>query len=694
MGQSGKRIALVIGNDAYQKVSKLEKAGNDATAMARELKAAGFEVLLHHDLNYRGMVKAVETLANSITGGDQVVVFFAGHGVQIKTGSYLLPVDIDATSESEVEKTAYGLADLTDKLSEAKASFALVMVDACRNNPLKSKGRSLGSTRGLSAIEPPKGQMVVYSASKGQQALDRLSESDNNPNGVFTREFIAKMKRPGVRIEDLVRDVQDSVEELARSISHDQRPALYNESRGNFYFFGPTTVKVTPQISGATVPSRARSKEEIEDGYWDSIQDSQDSSAIDAYLKEYPKGRYAAQARVTLSKLKAESSKSAGSNVAPTLVPVAIEDTETHFWIEVKTSGAREYLDAYLKQYPKGKYLALAKIELKKLDDQDKAQRARAEVEKRQAAERERQEIQRAELAAWDEAKAGASSSSYISYLERYPQGRFAPLAQVAQHKAQREASDQEKQSALRQQREKAEAIMREEADLWRQAENASNSATLQNYLDRYPAGRNANDAREKLSLLKKSKVLAPASSPTMIRIPGKNYEVGIVEVTQGQWKTVMSENPSEFLNCGDTCPVEKVNLKDIEEYIQKLNTKTGMQYRLLTKDEWEYACYGGKQTTYCGGNDLNVVAWTDSNSNEQTHPVGQKAANDYGLYDMTGNVWELTGECYGGNCSYPVRRGGSWNNGPAIVLALYRDRTWLLERSRTVGFRLARTLP
>ena len=231
-----KRVALVMGNDNYTSVSKLQKAGNDATAMARELKAAGFTVQLHRDLNYLGMVKAVETFTNGITGGDEVVVFFAGHGVQIKNGSYLLPTDIEANSESQVEKTAYELLALTDKISEAKPAFSLVMVDACRDNPLKSKGRNIGNARGLSAIEPPKGQMVVYSASRGQQALDRLGESDPNPNGVFTREFIARMKKPGVKIEELMREVQDSVETLAKTVSHEQRPAVYNESRGNFYF--------------------------------------------------------------------------------------------------------------------------------------------------------------------------------------------------------------------------------------------------------------------------------------------------------------------------------------------------------------------------------------------------------------------------------------------------------------------------
>jgi formylglycine-generating enzyme required for sulfatase activity len=96
--------------------------------------------------------------------------------------------------------------------------------------------------------------MVVYSASKGQQALDRLDEHDANPNGVFTREFIARMEKPGVRIEELVREVQDAVEDLARTVGHDQRPALYNEARGNFFFFAPTTVQAPGAELNLPVP--------------------------------------------------------------------------------------------------------------------------------------------------------------------------------------------------------------------------------------------------------------------------------------------------------------------------------------------------------------------------------------------------------------------------------------------------------
>ncbi len=416
---SSKRIALVIGNDNYQNVSKLQKAGNDAKAMARELKEAGFEVLLHQDLNYRGMLKAVATLAGKISGGDQVLVFFAGHGVQTKSGSYLLPTDIEIGSESEVEKTAYSLNDLTDKLNEAKASFALVMVDACRDNPLKVNGRSVGAVRGLSAIEPPKGQMVVYSASKGQQALDRLSDSDHNPNGVFTREFIAKMRQPGVRIEDLMREVQDAVETLAKQVGHDQRPAIYNEARGNFYFFGPTTV----QLPGTDPETQT----------WVAAERAHSASAYLAYLNAYPGGRYAVAAKIALDAFKTTASTPV--TAMPAVRPAPVEDPETAVWNAFKTSDSREHLNAYQTQYPNGKYLTLANVARKKFDDQDKVRRSQEELERSQAEEQARLTQARSEQGAWDTALAGDSQVSYAAYLASYPKGRFASQAENAKEK-------------------------------------------------------------------------------------------------------------------------------------------------------------------------------------------------------------------------------------------------------------------
>jgi formylglycine-generating enzyme required for sulfatase activity len=181
---------------------------------------------------------------------------------------------------------------------------------------------------------------------------------------------------------------------------------------------------------------------------------------------------------------------------------------------------------------------------------------------------------------------------------------------------------------------------------------------------------------------------------PSMVPIPDKNYEIGKYEVTQAEWRAVMGNNPSKFSDCGDTCPVEKVSWDDAQAFIQKLNAKTGRQYRLPTEAEWEYACYGGSQSKYCGGDDVDVVAWTDSKGNEQTHPVGQKQANGYGLYDMSGNVMEWTDDCWEGNCALRVFRGGSWINHPRDARVSYRIRFGTAIRNSSGGFRLARTIP
>ena len=177
-----------------------------------------------------------------------------------------------------------------------------------------------------------------------------------------------------------------------------------------------------------------------------------------------------------------------------------------------------------------------------------------------------------------------------------------------------------------------------------------------------------------------------------MIAIPGRSYEIGKYEVTQGEWVSVMGNNPSEFK--GANLPVEKVNWNDIQEFLTKLNQKTGKRYRLPTEAEWEYACYGGSKTEYCGGNDVDSVAWVKGNSGGQTHPVGQKQANGYGLYDMSGNVWEWMSDCSKGSCAQRVICGGSWLENPLYMHAT--DSLGLDARGKgtDIGFRLVRTLP
>ena len=230
-----RRLALVIGNDGYQSVPKLINARADARAMAKQLEATGFKVTLQFDLTERAMKDALRTFRTSVEGGDEVVVFFAGHGVQLGTANYLLPVDIRGDSEEQVKDEAIPLQRILDDLSDRKARFSLAIVDACRDNPFKTTGRSIGG-RGLAPAAAASGQMVIFSAGTGQQALDRLGDKDKDPNGLFTRIFLKEMAKPGVPIDRVVRTVRNEVVQMAKSVGHEQVPALYDQTLGDFFF--------------------------------------------------------------------------------------------------------------------------------------------------------------------------------------------------------------------------------------------------------------------------------------------------------------------------------------------------------------------------------------------------------------------------------------------------------------------------
>lgn len=194
---------------------------------------------------------------------------------------------------------------------------------------------------------------------------------------------------------------------------------------------------------------------------------------------------------------------------------------------------------------------------------------------------------------------------------------------------------------------------------------------------------------------------------------------VGRFEVTQGEWKALMGNNPSEFKGCGQRCPVEKVRWDDAQAYLRKLSQKTGKNYRLLSESEWEYVARGGTASAYpwgekasheranygkddcCAGLAAGRDRWVN------TAPVGQFAPNSFGLYDLHGNVWEWVQDAYyeshagapadgsareGNDRPRRVARGGSFYDTPSLLRSSYRHRMPVFLRSAVIGFRVART--
>jgi formylglycine-generating enzyme required for sulfatase activity/predicted Ser/Thr protein kinase len=181
-------------------------------------------------------------------------------------------------------------------------------------------------------------------------------------------------------------------------------------------------------------------------------------------------------------------------------------------------------------------------------------------------------------------------------------------------------------------------------------------------------------------------------------------FYIGKYEVTQAQWYEVMGNNPSYFSGCNN-CPVENVSWNDVQDFIRKLNQKTGKNFRLPTEAEWEYAARGGNQSRgykYAGGDRIYAVAWHDNNSENKIHTIGQKSPNELGIYDMSGNVWEWCYDWYGAypstgqnNPSGPSRgsdrvyRGGSWYFDAIHCRIAYRNSNRPDNFNAFIGFRL-----
>ena len=294
-----RRVALVIGNNQYQNLIPLEKAVNDANAVAAELKKIGFEVASYTNIGQKKMNQAINEFAQNVSGGGVGVFFYAGHGVRIDNQNYLIPVDMDAPRDpADVGDQAISVPRLQDKLADAKARYTLLVLDACRNNPLPKKaGRSIGQTRGLAMTHSPSGQTVLYSAGANQEALDALDEKDKNPNGLFTREFLPTISQPGISVTDALKKTRSAVKQKAKSVNHEQDPAIYDQSDGDFYFVAAPVQLASAPGSGkggaTTTVVQAVDPKAVELSFWESIKDSKQPDDFRDYLAKYPNGQFA-----------------------------------------------------------------------------------------------------------------------------------------------------------------------------------------------------------------------------------------------------------------------------------------------------------------------------------------------------------------------------------------------------------------
>ncbi len=307
------------------------------------------------------------------------------------------------------------------------------------------------------------GQVIMMSAGRNQKALDSVP-GEPHANGLFTWELTQVMQTPGIEIREALERVKDRVDDKAKGVGHEQRPGLVSDLRGNFYFFGPTTVQVQGDSTASDPETRT----------WDAAERVNSVESYQAYLNSYPKGRYVSAAKIAMAGLRQPAARPTPVPTRPTLA--ASDDPDTALWRAVESGNTTEDYGVYLKQYPKGKYVALAKQRSKRIEDDA---RAKAEAE---------------EQADWQAAESAQTVESYLAYGARYPSGKYSFLAQTRASKLKNDTQAQA------------------ESQDWESARSANSAEAYNGYLARYPSGRYA--------------ALAKVAQQRLQRVPRRNRPV------------------------------------------------------------------------------------------------------------------------------------------------------------------------
>jgi hypothetical protein len=232
-----RNLALVIGNNDYVNVTRLQKAVSDAKSIGNQLEKLGYVVRRVENVDQRSFSRALVAFNADIQPGDRALFFYAGHGFEIGGTNYLLPTDVPAAQANQqdlIRDAAFPVERIVAGIRERGAGVAVLVLDACRDNPFANDtSRSAAIGRGLARVDAPEGVFVLMSAGAKQEALDRLSDQDSNPNSVFTRSFLSELAKPGQTLVEIAKRTQVDVRALAASVGHDQTPAYYDQVIGD-----------------------------------------------------------------------------------------------------------------------------------------------------------------------------------------------------------------------------------------------------------------------------------------------------------------------------------------------------------------------------------------------------------------------------------------------------------------------------
>ena len=647
--QTERRVALVVGNSAYAHIGRLPNPGNDAADMSAALRRLGFEVTTALDADRVGLNNALRRFTRQSAGADVSLVFYAGHGLEMDGVNYLVPVDARLERDSDVRFEAVELDYVL--AATVGAGLRVVILDACRNNPLARSMQRTGASRSVSRgsfgdlDESLLGDetLVAYAAAAGTTAADGTGR-----NSPYTSALLANLEQP-LEIGLLFREVRAQV--LATT-NGEQRPHEYASLLGEHYLRAATGTapRAVEAALGLDRSARRRVQRRLASaGFSPGPADGVFGPGTRAAIRRWQASRGAlatgyldgAGASALGASVVSATAVSGPEPVGGAASVAAEAQQENLFWQSILDSTDPAEFRAYLEQFPNGVFAGLAR--------------------RREAALR----ASASDAGASDPAPVNASRPN-----DPPEPGRPGPRAP---------------------------------GTVFRDCPTCPEMVVI-------PAGRfrmgcvSGRDCQDDERPVHEVQVSSFALG--VYEVTFEEYELFV--------RATGRDRPDDRGWGRGGRPVIYVSWEDAQAYAAWLSDETGEAYRLPSESEWEYAARAGSTTRYWWGQDIgrNRANCRDCGSRwdgDETAPAGSFAANAWGLHDMHGNVWEWVEDCWhenyaraprdgsawtrGGNCGRRVLRGGSWFGVPAILRSALRNLNDAGARLGSFGFRVSRTL-
>jgi formylglycine-generating enzyme required for sulfatase activity len=692
--------ALVIGIDNYTNGwPRLSNAVKDAQLIERELRGRGFNVQLKTNLAAGALEEALENffIDKGADPNARLLVWFAGHGHTERGKGYLVPADgpLPQKDTRGFRRKALSMRRIGDMVRDADAKHVLAVFDSCFAGTVFESARTAPPPAITRVTTQPVRQFLT-SGDAGQTVAD---------DGKFRRLFIEALQ--GKRSADANADGYLTASELGLyltdSISNytsNKQTPHYGKLRDPDFDRGDFVFKMASlgRVAARVAPGGGMTAEVA---FWQSIKDSGNPAMFEEFLRQFPSGHFAGLAKLNIESLKSTQIAS----LPPTPEPgFEVTDMGGRF-IALKRANVRAEPNAKARKVTTLEVEALVTV-TGRVEGADWLRIAHAGgdayVWKPLLAT-----LNVAEFSAWLKVKRSRRYKDIEKYLKKYPKGLFADRASRLLAALTPVAAPAPQVAVAR------------PAPVPAPRPQSLQPGTTFRDCDGAAVASAGTDLPSGASFCGPQMVVVPAGAFDMgdlnggghpyekpvhhVTIP-RPFAVGVYEVTQAEWRSVMGSNPSDFK--GERNPVEKVSWDDAKDFLRRLSTKTGKEYRLLSEAEWEYVARAGSRTKYPWGNGIDLSK--AKHGVRRTGPVGSYVANAFGLYDTVGNVWEWTEDCWNksysgapsngnawttGGCHFRVLRGGGWRNSPWFVRSAYRIQHDSGDGDHDYGFRIARTV-